>query len=101
MEKNYRIRVEALDGAPSVIPEAWERNKCEGFCLLTYNGQTWNYIVENVTMMDLANGILRSPEITGAGMIAQGIIAAAEYRSRRRDAELKKMMEGIYNEISE
>jgi hypothetical protein len=101
MEKNYRIRVEALDGAPSVIPEAWAKNKCEGFALIIYDGKRWNYIVENVTKLELANGILRSPELTEAGMIAQGIINAIEYHNRNMEAELKKMMEGASNEISE
>ncbi len=101
MEKNYRIRVEALDGAPSVIPEAWAKNKCEGFVLMIYDGKRWNYIVENVSRLELANGIRLSPELTEAGMIAQGIINAIEYHNRIVNAEAKKMMKGASNEISE
>ena len=95
MEMNYRIRVEALDGAPSVIPEAWERNKCEGFCLLIYDGERWDYIVENVTKVELAKGILYSPELTEAGMIAQGILNAHEFHSRMVDEKAKNMMKGF------
>ena len=101
MEKNYRIRVEALDGAPSVIPESWAKNKCEGFALMIYDGKRWNYIVENVTKLELAKGLMQSPELTEAGLIAQGIINAMEYHNRNVEAELKKMMEGASNEISE
>ena len=95
MEKNYRIRVEALDGAPSVIPESWAKNKCEGFALMIYDGKRWNYIVENVTKLELANGILLSPELTEAGMIAQGIINAHEFHGRMVDEKAKNMMKGF------
>lgn len=88
MKKNYRIQVEALDGAPSVIPKEWTKNKCEGFCLMLYDGDKWNYIVENVSKLELADGLVRSPELTEAGMIAQGIIAAAAYHAWRMDEEL-------------
>ena len=44
MAKNYRIRVEALDGAESVIPEQWEKTTCEGFALLTFDGKHWEWM---------------------------------------------------------
>lgn len=95
MEKNYRIRVEALDGAPSVIPESWSKNKCEGFALMIYDGKRWNYIVENVTKLELAEGLMQSPELTEAGMIAQGILNAHEFHSRMVDEKAKNMMKGF------
>lgn len=95
MEKNYRIRVEALDGAPSVIPESWSKNKCEGFALMIYDGKRWNYIVENVTKLELAEGLMQSLELTEAGMIAQGIINAHEFHSRMVDEKAKNMMKGF------
>lgn len=101
MEKNYRIRVEALDGAPSVVPESWAKNECEGFALMIYDGKRWNYIVENATRLELAQGLVHSPALTEAGMIAQGIINAMEWHDRNVEAELKMMIEGANNEISE
>lgn len=91
MEKNYKIKIEALDGAESVIPEEWEKSTCEGFALLTYDGKRWNWIVQNASVKDLAEGLVRCDAMMEAGMIAQGMMAAAEYHERRAAEGLKKL----------
>ena len=54
-----------------------------------------DYIVENVTTIELAEGILHSLELTEAGMIAQGILNAHEFHRRIVDEKAKKMMKGF------
>ena len=91
MAKNYRIRIEALDGAESVIPEHWEKTACEGFALLTFDGKSWDWIVQGVNVKDIAEGLVMCDPLMEAGMIAQGYRAAKEYHDRRTAAELKKL----------
>ena len=91
MEKNYKIKVEALDGAESVIPEEWAKVVCEGFALLTHDGKKWNWIVQGVSKVELAEGVVMCDPLMEAGMIAKGMREAKEYHDRRTAEGLKKL----------
>ena len=90
MAKNYRIRVEALDGAESVIPEKWEKNTCEGFVLLIYDGNHWSGTIQNVTRLEMAQGIAQSDDLVEAGMNAQAMVAAEEHHTRHSAEFMRK-----------
>ena len=101
MAKNYRIRIEALDGAESVIPEEWEKKSCEGFALLTFDGKHWEWIVQNVSRPELAEGIVRSDPVMEAAIIANGIRESAEYHERRTAEAMKKLFSVVLGKDSE
>ena len=91
MAKNYRIRIEALDGAESVIPEQWEKTTCEGFALLTFDGKRWEWIVQGVSRPELAEGIVKSDPVMEAAIIANGIRESAQYHEWRSADAMKKL----------
>ena len=90
MAKNYRIRIEALDGAPSVVSEKWEKNTCEGFVLLIYDGKHWSGTIQNVSRLELAQWIAQSDDLVEAGMIAQAMAAAEEHHIQHSAEWMRK-----------
>lgn len=91
MAKNYRIRIEALDGAPSVIPPEAEKIKCEGFVLLAMDSGKWTVVEENLSREEMARGLVQDHTLVEAAMIAKAFAEVQLYDSQAKAEAMKKL----------
>lgn len=91
MANNYKIRIEALDGAPSVIPPEAEKIKCEGFVLLAMDSGKWTVLEVNLSRDEMARGLVQDHTLVESAMIAKAYAEVQLYDNQAKAEAMKKL----------
>ena len=93
----YRIRIEALDPETDLNEVYRIGIECDGFCILTDNGDQSSVSIQEMSITDIADCIMGDAELRAAFAVAEGFEKA---RKIQEQAKSGKALKGFFESLA-
>ena len=90
----YRILFESMEDNQEFNETYGEGIECEGFCVIADTGEAYAVAIHHMSVDSIANGIVKSEDLTSAAILAKARLEIAEInKGSFLDAMKRAMME--------